>query len=256
MSGHRVLHDIRNAPFLMVDPGNAGVLRPDRWGAVFPIVTAGAETRTLPLPTKAGLICTVILDVRVGDLTLTVTEGYNQGGTTTIVFDTAGDWVTFVSVKVGANYRWRLIAQEGTGAFQTNANLLAAVINALSSSAVNVTTLNVTNAIQQAQGAPEAVADGDTALTMAMIAKKILTMIATAGRAPTVPTGTQVNAALAIGDSVDWSFVNLAAGAHTITVTAAAASTLVGKMTLAQNEQGLFRTVCTAANTAITYRLS
>ena len=32
--------------------------------------------------------------------------------------------------------------------------------------------------------------------------------------------------------------------------------TLVGKMTLAQNEQGIFRTRCSASNTAITYRLA
>ena len=106
------------------------------------------------------------------------------------------------------------------------------------------------------QGNPTAVADGDTAITAANLQTKILTMAATGARAPTVPTGTAVNGIIGIGQAIDWSFINLAAGAHTITVTEATAHTLVGKMTLAQHEQGIFRTRCSGANTAITYRLA
>ncbi len=116
--------------------------------------------------------------------------------------------------------------------------------------------LELTGQFSQDQGAPAAIADGDTAVTAANLAAKILTMAATAARAPTVPTGTAVNAAVATGQSIDWAFINLAAGAHTITITAATGHTLVGKMTLAQNEQGIFRTRVSATNTAITYRLA
>jgi len=98
----------------MADPGDAGTIAVDRWGAVCPVVTAAAETRTLARPTKAGLFCTVEVDTYVGDLTLTVTGGYNADADTAIVFGTAGDFVTFQSIKVGTSYYWRVIAQEGT----------------------------------------------------------------------------------------------------------------------------------------------
>jgi hypothetical protein len=102
------------SPFLMTDPGNAGTITVDRYGAVVPVVTTTTETITLAVPTKAGLTCTVVLDTDGGDLTLTVTSGYNADGDTSITFADAGDFVTFISVKIGANYRWRVLAHEGT----------------------------------------------------------------------------------------------------------------------------------------------
>ncbi len=114
MSAHRVLHDMFRAPFLVNDPGSGGTITVDRWGATIPVVTTAPEARTLAVPTKAGLVCTVMLDADGGDLTLTVTNGYNADGTADIVFGDAGDFVTFVSIKIGANYRWRVIGHEGT----------------------------------------------------------------------------------------------------------------------------------------------
>jgi hypothetical protein len=245
-----IRHNLYRAPVAVRDPGAAGTITLNIDGGVCSVVTAGAEARTLRQPTKEGITGTVVLDVDGGDLTLTVTGGYNQAGTTAIVFGDAGDFVSFISIKIGANYRWRIVAQEGTNVALTNASTTDATIGN-----ARVTTLNVTNSIQQAQGAPTAVADGNTAITAANLLTKILTMVAGGARAPTVPTGTAMNEILAIGDSIDWSFINLATGANAITVTVATGHTLVGKMTLAQNEQGIFRTRVSAANTAITYRL-
>ena len=129
MSAHRILHDMFRAPFLMADPGDAGTITVNRDRAVVPVVTAAAETRTLAVPTKAGLMCMVVLDTYVGDLTLTVTSGYNQAGTTAIVLGDAGDFVIFVSVKIGATYRWRVVAQEGTTAAVTNVTATTATID-------------------------------------------------------------------------------------------------------------------------------
>jgi len=98
----------------MSDPGASGTIAIDRQMAVVPVVTAAAEARTLAQPTKAGLVCIVVLETRVGDATLTVTGGYNQAADTAIVFNTAGDWVRFASVKVGASYYWRVLSSEGT----------------------------------------------------------------------------------------------------------------------------------------------
>jgi hypothetical protein len=54
----------------------------------------------------------VILDVDGGDMTLTVTGGYNQPGNTSITMDDAGDFATFMSVDIGGSYYWRQVAKE------------------------------------------------------------------------------------------------------------------------------------------------
>jgi hypothetical protein len=121
-------------------------------------------------------------------------------------------------------------------------------------------TLSVTGAVTgasftEAQGAPAAIADGDTAITAANLQAKILTMASsTAGRAPTVPTGTAVNAIVGIGNCIDWYFLNT--GNQTVTITQAAGHTLVGTVALPTLTQGHFRTRVSAANTAITYRIA
>jgi hypothetical protein len=104
------------------------------------------------------------------------------------------------------------------------------------------------------QGTPAAIADGDTAITAANILTGICTMeSSTAGRAPTVPTGTAVNGVVLVGQYIDWTFINT--GDQTVTITAAAGHSLVGGMAIAAGTSGRFRTRCSAANTAITYKL-
>lgn len=119
MSAHRVLRDLFRAfesvgPGIGNDPGDAGTITPTMWGQQFLITTAGAETRTLARPAKAGILTSIVLDTDGGDLTLTVTGGYNAAGDTSITFGDAGDMVTFLSVKTGTTYQWTAIAQEGT----------------------------------------------------------------------------------------------------------------------------------------------
>jgi len=118
MSAHRTLNDLSRAfdsigPGQIEDPGDAKTITILQWGQICSVVTAGAETRTLAQPTKPGMECKIVLDTDGGDLTLTVTGGYNQDGNTSITFDTAGDWVKFHSVKVGASYYWRVLGSEG-----------------------------------------------------------------------------------------------------------------------------------------------
>jgi hypothetical protein len=118
MSAHRVLRDLFRGfesvgPGIGKDPGDTGSINPVMWGQIYPIVTAAAETRTLARPDKAGILVSVVLDTDGGDLTLTVTGGYNSAGDTSIVFGDAGDMVVFLSVKTGTTYQWSVIAQEG-----------------------------------------------------------------------------------------------------------------------------------------------
>jgi hypothetical protein len=147
MSSHRVLYDIRNAAFLMTDPGDAGTITVDRWMAVVPLVSAAAETRTLAQPTKSGMMCKLEVKTYVGAITLTVTGGYNQAATASIVLGTAGDWVLFTSVDVGGSYYWRVVAHEGTNIVETGGGTFTTLtVTTLTGTTANTTSATHTNA--------------------------------------------------------------------------------------------------------------
>lgn len=121
MSGHRILQDIEQAAqtdvFRGTDPGDAGAISFGRWGTHIPLVSAGAETRTLANPTGLGQMLTLEMQTDGGDIVVTVASAYNQAGSTTITFDDAGDFITLIAVQVGTNLRWRPLAGDGvTGA--------------------------------------------------------------------------------------------------------------------------------------------
>lgn len=113
MSGHNALQDMAVASFEMVDPGDTETIQIDRWGAVVPVVTVAAETRTLAQPLRAGLMATVLLATDGGTLTLTVTGGYDQAGSTTVTLDDVADYITFYSIKSGTSFYWRVIGYDG-----------------------------------------------------------------------------------------------------------------------------------------------
>lgn len=119
------------------------------------------------------------------------------------------------------------------------------------------------------QGAPTAKTVAAT-LTIAELLTGILTGTHTAGadQAYTLPTGTLTAAGtptMAIGDSFDWSLINLsAAAADTVTVTAGVDHTVVGVMVVQSahvttgglyGNAAQFRTRKTGATTFVTYRI-
>jgi len=123
MDAHNALQQLMVAPFRIQDPGDGGTIYVDRWGGVAEITTEGAsETRILHTPPQEGIQVKVVHDTDGGDFTLTVNPasgtcyGYNQANATTIAFADAGDWAMFVSVAIGTEIVWRLVAQEGTNA--------------------------------------------------------------------------------------------------------------------------------------------
>jgi len=116
MSAGNILYSLFMARYVRKDPGDAGTINANNVQAqfaLFPLVSAAAETRTLAQPTKAGLVVTLVLDTDGGDITLTVTGGYNADADTSLTLGDAGDFVTFISVKVGSSYYWRVLAFEG-----------------------------------------------------------------------------------------------------------------------------------------------
>ena len=147
MSAHSTPFQMYQSPFLMEDPGDAGSVAIDRYGAVVPVITgASGETRTLAAPTKAGIVASVMLDTDGGgDLTLTVTGGYNADGDTSITFGDAGDLVTFLSIKTGSTFRWQAIANSGTTVALEDWTVDQATITTLT--ATNATITNPTHVV-------------------------------------------------------------------------------------------------------------
>jgi len=94
------------------------------------------------------------------------------------------------------------------------------------------------------------------AVSAAAILGGLVTSTTAAAVAGTIPTGTAMDAAsnFSINDAIDWSIVNT--GGNTFTVTAAAGHTIVGVAAVVTVTSGRFRTVKTAANTFITYRIA
>lgn len=92
------------------DPGNAGSIVVDRSPCVVRLTSAAAETRTLARPTKVGDEVRLHFYSDGGDITLTVTGNYDEGGTSTMTFTEVGQFAEFVAFWDGTNYFWRLRA--------------------------------------------------------------------------------------------------------------------------------------------------
>ena len=150
-------HLLYRAPTLIKDPGYSATtskqtITINKDGGVCPVVTTGTgDERTLRVPTKAGIIGTIVLYEDSGDLTLTVPNGYNNDADEDIIFDDEGDFVRFMSIDVGGTYYWRVIAQEGTDASTEEGIFDTATITALT---LDSTLLTVTGAeLNQMAGA-------------------------------------------------------------------------------------------------------
>ncbi len=115
MSAHRLLRDLflDGAPSDTPDPGASGTIYADRQLGRLALVSLAAETRTLAVPTKAGIYLMLYMKTDGGDITLTATSGYDEAGNTSIVFSATGQYALFVSVEEGSTYRWRLVSYDG-----------------------------------------------------------------------------------------------------------------------------------------------
>jgi len=101
--------DFSNA---IADPDDAGAIPVTKSGRC-PIVTAGAETRTLAIPNHAGQILVLELKTDGGDCVVTVASAINTTGNNTITFDDAGDFISLQAVDVNGTLAWRVLASSG-----------------------------------------------------------------------------------------------------------------------------------------------
>lgn len=164
MSGHRVPFDLFNAQNKrMKDPGASGTIKVDRDFAHVPLVSAAAEARTLAAPTQANLHVLLYMKTDGGDITLTVTGGYDEAGSTTATFSATGQWMELVSVEEGSNIRWRVVRFDGvTGPTETFGTISAA---GNISSAGSIKSTSATGGVGYATGAGGAVTQATSAST-------------------------------------------------------------------------------------------
>ena len=98
----------------IADPGNAKAIAVTQSGVCLLTSGSSAETRTLAVPTRLGMTLDLVHSVDGGGaITITVAAAINQTGNNTIAVQDAGDFLRLVSVRVGANYRWKLIVNDG-----------------------------------------------------------------------------------------------------------------------------------------------
>jgi len=96
----------------IADPGASGAIPVTKSGSVA-ITTTGAQTRTLAIPSIAGITLALTLDVDGGDCVITVAQAINQTGNNTITLNDAGDTIVLAAVQVGGAKRWRVVANDG-----------------------------------------------------------------------------------------------------------------------------------------------
>ncbi len=110
MNPANVGHGLFIAQSQIPDPGASGTIVPDVSLGICNLVSATAESRTLGRPVTQGVIATLYMKTDGGDITLTVTGGFDQDGTTSYTFSATGQFLMLQSLYDGTNYYWRKVA--------------------------------------------------------------------------------------------------------------------------------------------------
>ena len=101
-----------NTTAAITDPGNAGAI-PVTGSGYVPLVTGGAETRTLAAPASIGLQLLIYMKTDGGNCVVTCATFVNETGNNTITFDNTGEALLLIAVEEGANIRWRTVLTDG-----------------------------------------------------------------------------------------------------------------------------------------------
>lgn len=107
-----LIKDSSVRPDVIADPGDAGAIPVTSTGTCA-LTSAGAETRTLAVPSFAGQRLDLSFNVDAGDIVLTAAAAINQTGNNTLTFADAGDHISLVAVTVAAGLVWRVVANDG-----------------------------------------------------------------------------------------------------------------------------------------------
>jgi len=100
-------------PFVAItDPGDTGAIPVTNTGYC-PLVTAGAETRTLAAPSFIGQELLLYLKTDGGNCVVTCATTFNETGNNTATFADTGDSLRLSAVEEGATLRWRCAVADG-----------------------------------------------------------------------------------------------------------------------------------------------
>ena len=119
MSAHNANKEMHDSPLELKDPGDGGLIRIERYATHVDLVTAGAETRTLARPSKAGLRCVLNFQTDGGNCVVTSLAQLNSTGNNTITFATAGQMLELHSRRLGSDLEWTVVYNEGTTGLST-----------------------------------------------------------------------------------------------------------------------------------------
>lgn len=109
-----LLELIKYVPVAAADPGNAGAIEASRSATVM-MTSAGAETRTLAIPTFVGQTLRLVDAVHVGNIVVTASFRINQAGNTIMTFGAVGDFIELVAVTIGGALRWQVSGNDAVG---------------------------------------------------------------------------------------------------------------------------------------------
>lgn len=110
IDGFAAVEAIKLTP--IADPGASGTIAAGGSTAV-PIVSAGAESRTLAPPSYVGQELLLFMDTDGGDVQVNSAAAVNQAGNTRITFNDPGDTVRLVAITVAGALRWRIVVNDG-----------------------------------------------------------------------------------------------------------------------------------------------
>lgn len=111
MSAHQLGKDFLESALsrLVSDPGDAGTINVQSNGlAIVPLISAGAETRTLAAPSTVGQQVMLYADTATGTITLTINSGVS--GLSTYAFSAAGQTLHLEAIKVAGTLKWQMAA--------------------------------------------------------------------------------------------------------------------------------------------------
>jgi len=78
-----------------------------------PLVSGGAETRTLADAKGPGLTLDLYFKTDGGDCVVTTASPCNQADNNTLTFADVGDHLRLASIEDGSDFEWRIVANDG-----------------------------------------------------------------------------------------------------------------------------------------------
>lgn len=97
---------------LLTDLGDGNAIPIAKSGHL-PLVSGGAETRTIADAAIAGLTLDLYFKTDGGDCVITAASPVNQTGNTIMTFADVGDHIRLTSIEDGSDFEWRVVANDG-----------------------------------------------------------------------------------------------------------------------------------------------